>query len=92
MLITWYGSEEEMTVKRLLITPTGHYKYLVMPYGLVNALSVLQDFMHNALWDCIHKFVLVYIDDILICSEDPQKYHQHVAEVLNDYVNISSSS
>ncbi|KAK3543192.1 hypothetical protein QTP70_012302 [Hemibagrus guttatus] len=35
--------------KTAFVTPTGHYVYLVMPYGLVNAPSVFQDFMHTVL-------------------------------------------
>ncbi|KAK3554204.1 hypothetical protein QTP70_020092 [Hemibagrus guttatus] len=46
--------------KTAFVTPTGHYEYLVMPYGLVNAPSVFQDFMHEVLRDFLHKFVLVY--------------------------------
>ncbi|KAK3570134.1 hypothetical protein QTP86_012507 [Hemibagrus guttatus] len=34
--------------KTAFVTPTGHYEYLVMPYGLANAPSVFQDFMHEA--------------------------------------------
>ncbi len=44
--------------KTAFVTPTGHYEYLVMPYGLVN--SVFQDFMHEVLQEYLHRFVLVY--------------------------------
>ncbi|KAK3516722.1 hypothetical protein QTP70_022517 [Hemibagrus guttatus] len=54
--------------KTAFVTPTGHYEYLVMPYGLVNAPSVFRDFIHEVLREFLHKFVLVYIDDILIYS------------------------
>ncbi len=63
-------------------TPTGHYGYLVLPYGLVNAPSVFQDFMHEVLQEYLHRFVLVYIDDILIYSRSLAEYRHHVAEVL----------
>ncbi|KAK3556652.1 hypothetical protein QTP70_011930 [Hemibagrus guttatus] len=49
--------------KTAFVTPTGHYEYLVMSYGLANAPSVFQDFMHEVLRDFLHKSVLVYIDD-----------------------------
>uniref|UniRef100_A0A8C1XXR9 ribonuclease H n=1 Tax=Cyprinus carpio TaxID=7962 RepID=A0A8C1XXR9_CYPCA len=68
--------------KTALITPTGHYEYLVMPYGLVNALSVFQDFIHDVLREFLHKFVLVYIDDILIYSRSLAEHRRHVVEVL----------
>ncbi|KAK3544517.1 hypothetical protein QTP86_014096 [Hemibagrus guttatus] len=69
--------------KTAFVTPTGHYEYLVMPYGLVNAPSVFQDFMHEVLQDFLHKTVLVYIDDILIYSRSIADHQRHVAEVLH---------
>ncbi|KAK3539459.1 hypothetical protein QTP70_008491 [Hemibagrus guttatus] len=68
--------------KTAFMTPTGHYEYLVMPYGLVNAPSVFQDFMHEVLWEFLHKSVLVYINDILIYSRSMAEHRRHVAEVL----------
>lgn len=35
--------------KTAFVIPTGHYEYYIMPYGLVNAPSVFQDFMHEVL-------------------------------------------
>ncbi len=52
--------------KTAFVMPTGHYECLVMPYGLINAPSVFQDFMHEVLREFLHRFILVYIDDILI--------------------------
>ncbi|KAK3510406.1 hypothetical protein QTP70_005898 [Hemibagrus guttatus] len=68
--------------KTAFVTPTGHYEYLVMPYGLANAPSVFQDFMHEVLRDFLHRFVLVYIDDILIYSRSMADHQRHVMEVL----------
>ncbi|ROL51528.1 Transposon Tf2-9 polyprotein [Anabarilius grahami] len=68
--------------KTAFITPTGHYEYLVMPYGLVNAPSVFQDFIHEVLREFLHRFVLVYIEDILIYSRSLAEHRHHVAEVL----------
>ncbi len=51
-----------------LVSPTGHYEYYVMPYGLVHAPSVFQDFMYEVLREFLYKFVFVYIDDILVYS------------------------
>ncbi|KAK3515335.1 hypothetical protein QTP70_017193 [Hemibagrus guttatus] len=69
--------------KTAFVTPTGHYKYRVMPYGLAYAPSVFQDFMHEVLRDFLHKFVVVYIDDILIYSRSMADHQRHVAEVLH---------
>ncbi|KAK3541689.1 hypothetical protein QTP86_000757 [Hemibagrus guttatus] len=68
--------------KTAFVTPTGHYEYLVMPYGLANAPSVFQDFMHTVLREFLHKCALVYIDDILIYSRSLAEHRQHVREVL----------
>ncbi|KAK3568389.1 hypothetical protein QTP86_005569 [Hemibagrus guttatus] len=68
--------------KTAFIIPTGHYEYLVMPYGLANAPSVFQDFIHEVLREFLHRFVLVYIDDILIYSRNLAEHRQHVAKVL----------
>ncbi|KAK3542610.1 hypothetical protein QTP86_031312, partial [Hemibagrus guttatus] len=68
--------------KTAFITPTGHYEYLVMPYGLVNAPSVFKNFIHEVLREFLHRCVLVYIDDILIYSRSLAEHRQHVAEVL----------
>ncbi len=68
--------------KTAFVTPTGHYEYRVMPYGLVNAPSVFQDFMHEVLQEFLNTFVLVYIDDILIYSRSMAEHRHHVAEVL----------
>ncbi|KAK3524883.1 hypothetical protein QTP86_011081 [Hemibagrus guttatus] len=68
--------------KTAFITPTGHYEYLVMPYGLANAPSVFQDFIHEVLREFLHRFVLVYILDILIYSRNLAEHRQHLAKVL----------
>ncbi|KAK3540671.1 hypothetical protein QTP70_034527 [Hemibagrus guttatus] len=68
--------------KTAFVTATGHYEYLVMPYGLTNAPSVFQDFIHEVLREFLHRFVLVYIDDILIYSRNLAEHCHHVAEVL----------
>lgn len=51
-------------------TPTGHYEYLVMPFGLNNAPAVFQTLVKYVLRDMVNKFVFVYLNDILIFSND----------------------
>ncbi|KAI7812468.1 hypothetical protein IRJ41_002419 [Triplophysa rosa] len=63
-------------------TPTGHYEYRVLPFGLTNAPAVFQDLVNSVLGDMINKFVFVYLDDILIFSHSLQEHAQHVRRVL----------
>uniref|UniRef100_A0AAQ4PQG4 Gypsy retrotransposon integrase-like protein 1 n=1 Tax=Gasterosteus aculeatus aculeatus TaxID=481459 RepID=A0AAQ4PQG4_GASAC len=63
-------------------TATGHYEYLVMPFGLANAPSVFQAFVNEVLREYIGKCVIVYIDDILVYSTDLEKHVAHVRQVL----------
>ncbi|CAJ0965184.1 unnamed protein product [Ranitomeya imitator] len=59
-------------------TPEGHFEYLVMPFGLANAPSVFQSFMHDIFREYLDKFLIVYLDDILIFSDD---WESHVRQV-----------
>ena len=47
---------------------SGHYEYLVMPFGLMNAPSVFQAFVDEIFRDLQGQGVVVYIDDILRCT------------------------
>ncbi|KAL0172449.1 hypothetical protein M9458_032760, partial [Cirrhinus mrigala] len=68
--------------KIAFITPTGHYEYRVMPYGLSNSPSIFQNFMNKIYRDMLHQFVIIYIDDILIYSPPLQDHRRHVNQVL----------
>ena len=60
----WVGDKWQIAFS----TTSGHYEYLVMPYGLMNALSVFQAFVDKIFRDLHGQGVGVYIDDILIYS------------------------
>ncbi|KAI5608620.1 hypothetical protein C0J50_6594, partial [Silurus asotus] len=64
------------------ITPSGHYEYRVMPYGLSISPAVFQGFMNEMLRPYLQRFVMVYIDDILIYSRNMEEHHTHVRQVL----------
>ncbi|XP_068504911.1 uncharacterized protein [Syngnathus scovelli] len=63
-------------------TPSGHYEYLVVPFGLTNAPAVFQSLINDVLRDMLDKFVFVYLDDILIFSRSLPEHIKHVRAVL----------
>lgn len=64
-------------------TPFGHYQFKVLSFGLTNAPATFQAAMNNMLRPYLGKFVVVYIDDILIYSKDEGSHVKHVRQVLD---------
>lgn len=64
------------------ITPADHYEYLVMPYCLSNSPSIFQGFMNEVLRDYLHRFMIVYIDDILIYLQNKVDHRLHALQVV----------
>ncbi|KAI4899740.1 hypothetical protein NFI96_016540 [Prochilodus magdalenae] len=69
--------------KTAFLTARGHYEYRVMSFGLRNAPSVFQSFINDVLRDMLGRFVIAYIDDILVYSPDLPTHVQHVRRVLS---------
>ena len=63
-------------------TRYGSFEWCVMPFGLTNAPATFQHFMNDIFSDLLDTFMVVYLDDILIYSEDPKQHAEHVREVL----------
>jgi len=63
-------------------TRYGHFEFLVMPFGLKNAPATFQHFINDVLSDYLDDFVISYIDDILIFSNNIEEHHIHVKKVL----------
>jgi transposase InsO family protein len=64
-------------------TRYGHFEYMVMPFGLANAPATFQAYINHALSDLLDKICVVYLDDILIFSENDAEHTQHVRIVLD---------
>ena len=56
-------------------TQYGHFEYQVMPFGLSNAPATFQGYVDKILAEKLNVFVIVYLDDILIYTEDPGQAH-----------------
>lgn len=73
---------EEDVEKTAFNTRYGQYVFRVLPFGLCNAPPTFQKMMNEVLADCLDKFVLVYLDDILIFSKSATDHERHVKHVL----------
>ena len=58
------------------------FKQSVMPFGLTNALMTFQQFINDVFSSFLNVCVIIYLDDILIYSNNMFKHHWHVKEVL----------
>jgi len=76
----------------------GHYEFVVVPFSLTNAPATFMCLMNNVLHLYLDKFVIVFIDDILVYYKNEEEHVEHLAVVLRFlrehqlYVKLSKCS
>ncbi|GJX22249.1 putative reverse transcriptase domain-containing protein [Tanacetum coccineum] len=65
---------EDDIPKTVFRTRYGHFKFTVMPFGLTNTPSIFMDLMNRVCRPYLGKFVIVFIDDILIYSKTQEEH------------------
>nr|GEU78719.1 putative reverse transcriptase domain-containing protein [Tanacetum cinerariifolium] len=74
---------EEDVPKMAFRTRYRHYEFLVMPFWLINAPAMFMDLMNRVYKPHMDKFVIVFIDDILIYPRSKAKHEQHLNTILS---------
>ncbi|GKA76697.1 putative reverse transcriptase domain-containing protein [Tanacetum coccineum] len=73
---------DEDIPKTAFRTRYGHYEFQVMPFGLTNAPTVFMDLMNRVCKPYLDKFVIIFIDDILISTQSEEEHAEHHKLIL----------
>ncbi len=79
--------------KTIFRTKFGHFKYLILSFGLINISTIFQTIINHILKEYIDKIIVVYLDNIFIFNKTLEKYKKHIHLILitlkqtNLYIN-----
>ncbi|GKE05748.1 putative reverse transcriptase domain-containing protein [Tanacetum coccineum] len=79
---------EEDIPKTAFRTRYGHYEFQVMPFGLTNAPAIFMDLMYRVCKPYLDRFVIVFIDDILIYSKSRKEHEEHFKLILREGIHV----
>jgi len=79
--------KKEDIQKRTFRTRYDHYEFLVMPFRVTNAPTVFMNLMNKIFSPYLDKFVLVFIDDILVYSKNEEEHAEHLKVVLQTLIH-----
>ncbi|GKA94821.1 reverse transcriptase domain-containing protein, partial [Tanacetum coccineum] len=75
--------QEEHIPNTAFRTRYGHFEFTFMPFGLTNTPAVFMDLINRVCKPYLDKFVIVFIDDILIYSKSEEEHESHLKEILD---------
>jgi hypothetical protein len=76
--------------KTAFSTRYGLYEFTVMSFGLTNAQAYFMNLMNKVFLEYLDRFIVVFIDDILIYSKNDSDHEEHLRMVLQNYGIINS--
>lgn len=78
-LLMAHGEQHKTTFQN----HSGHFKYLVMPFGLTDALASFQALMNQVFKHFLQKFVIIFFDDLLVYSHCLEDHYSHIQLILS---------